>query len=620
MQLPKLTPLQSRLLAFSITTCLVVVLWICFPPNYFAYAAEIPVPLDAVQHSEFEASIQPAPPDDPPLETRDGIEEEENGHALYAPDFDYLDKSLIGRQDDAPTELNNNQMLQMNIMPNRTQEFRFNKSQFNKRLVLEESAVAGELEDNTNRSSRRAEDVSEESTEGIDLEKRQKQTQLWISANTCRQPAPTVILVTDSAPQLKLSVWTQAGSARANPAARKNAKNVTFDAGHVNFTFLTDEDVFVAVEAPSLTDGWDGNWNFQLAASVDEGYYHNYDNATNFIYMVDTDSDSTLFITHNLTASNKSEEVAKWQQMENNGTMPFSIYAFPDGLPKGQFHVQGLKTSTNYTGVLVMNGATNMTIDGNTVGKGGQVFQKFQWQTKADDTCQVIFGLEECSSVAYAVPSSPQWKNNDTGLIAFYDGLARTYMQNFNRSLAQVACDTASTAQYSLARTCTDCAADYKSWLCSVLIPRCEDWTATSPWVHPRNINTPFANGTLPTSDNISMQFNDTVRGRFAYNQSRNNEIDKVVKPGPYKELLPCEDLCFDIVRSCPAQMGFACPNPPMRELSYGKRDPKGLEVRCNFPGAVVDLTQDRNGAGRAGGRVSAAVGVAVLAAAWSWI
>lgn len=116
------------------------------------------------------------------------------------------------------------------------------------------------------------------------------------------------------------------------------------------------------------------------------------------------------------------------------------------------------------------------------------------------------------------------------------------------------------------------------------------------------------------------MKFNDTIRGKFAYNQSRNNEIDNVIKPGPYKELLPCEDLCFDIVRSCPAQMGFACPNEPMRELSYGKRDPTGRDLKCNFPGAVVDLNQDRSAAGRVGARAGFALFITLFAVVWSWL
>lgn len=116
----------------------------------------------------------------------------------------------------------------------------------------------------------------------------------------------------------------------------------------------------------------------------------------------------------------------------------------------------------------------------------------------------------------------------------------------------------------------------------------------------------------------MSLSFNESKRLRFAYNQSRNPMIDQEIKPGPYKELLPCEDLCFDLVRSCPSVLGFACPNPPAMALSYGKRD--ASQLKCNFPGAVVNLNQDRGAAGRLAGRVGMVILVAALAAAWSWI
>jgi calcium channel MID1 len=80
------------------------------------------------------------------------------------------------------------------------------------------------------------------------------------------------------------------------------------------------------------------------------------------------------------------------------------------------------------------------------------------------------------------------------------------------------------------------------------------------------------------------------MQQRYSYNSSRNPLIDKVIQPGPYLELKPCEDLCFDIVRSCPAQLGFSCPNSPAREMGYGRRDPADQQLWCNFPGAVVKL------------------------------
>lgn len=198
--------------------------------------------------------------------------------------------------------------------------------------------------------------------------------------------------------------------------------------------------------------------------------------------------------------------------------------------------------------------------------------------------------LEFCDNVAYAVPSSPEFKFDDDKLKALYDGQAKKYFKNFSNSLDQVACDAPSTAQYSLARNCTNCRDDYKAWLCSVLIPRCEDWTANDDWLIPRNINAEFSDGTIPFANNMSAEFNATMRDRFGYSKSRNPMIDTDIKPGPYKEMLPCEYLCFDIVRSCPATLGFACPNMPARALQYGKRDPEGDVLTCSFPGAVVKL------------------------------
>lgn len=230
----------------------------------------------------------------------------------------------------------------------------------------------------------------------------------------------------------------------------------------------------------------------------------------------------------------------------------------------------------------------------------------------------MIFDLEFCSDVAYAVPSSETFKSNDSALMALYDNQAKDYFKNFTNSLDQVACDTTSTAQYSLARNCTDCSRDYKSWLCSVLIPRCEDWSAKDDWLQERNINARLSNGSLPYEKNMTLEFNSTKRERFAFTKSRNPLIDDKIKPGPYKELLPCEDLCFDIVRSCPAQLGFACPNSPARLTTYGQRDP--IELKCNFPGAVVSLNIDRGAAGTLTARFGIVVLVAVLAAAWSWI
>jgi calcium channel MID1 len=207
------------------------------------------------------------------------------------------------------------------------------------------------------------------------------------------------------------------------------------------------------------------------------------------------------------------------------------------------------------------------------------------------------------------VPSSPDFKQNTTGLATLYDQQAESYFANFSKSLAQIPCNTTSTAQYSLARTCTDCATAYKTWLCAVLMPRCEDYSAPDSWLQPRNIGASFANGSTPFIPPNQHKMKGTEPERWGFSRSRNRMIDTKIKPGPYKELLPCEDLCFDIVRSCPATLGFGCPVGPMlQEQQYGKRTFKEDEseeekkkLRCSFPGAVVDLNTAKNAGARLG-------------------
>jgi calcium channel MID1 len=222
-----------------------------------------------------------------------------------------------------------------------------------------------------------------------------------------------------------------------------------------------------------------------------------------------------------------------------------------------------------------------------------------------DDSCQVIFNLPFCTTIAHAVPSSPRFKENTTALATLYDDQAASYFANFSKSLAQIPCNTTSTAQYSLARTCTDCATAYKAWLCAVLMPRCEDFSVPDPWLQPRNIRASFANGSTPLLPPNQHKMKGMEPERWGFSRSRNPMIDETIKPGPYKELLPCEDLCFDIVRSCPAGLGFACPVGKMlKKQQYGVRavkegDEDKKKLRCSFPGAVVDLNTAKNGGGK---------------------
>ena len=205
-----------------------------------------------------------------------------------------------------------------------------------------------------------------------------------------------------------------------------------------------------------------------------------------------------------------------------------------------------------------------------------------------------MYNLSFCSEVAYAVPSNPDKFSPTTGLpdlAATYDKNAADMYQFFNYSLQQIACNTTSSAQYSLARTCDDCARAYKQWLCAVTIPRCEDYSSISPWLMPRNAGLDFVNGSsmiFPGND----QSGQAPLSVVATNQSRNLLIDTDIQPGPYKEVLPCEDLCYDLVQSCPAALQFGCPFPGKGlEQSYGKRSNDSGIITCSYLGAAHFLS-----------------------------
>ncbi|CAO2648336.1 Nn.00g076030.m01.CDS01 [Neocucurbitaria sp. VM-36] len=628
-------PLQSRLLAYVVTTCLCLALWASFPPRHVAYAAEVPV---ALHHDRLSQPELDALSTGELVAIGDKEDVDSEGSDVYTPEFALLDRSLVGRQAAEVSKLTNNEKKEMDMSAGTTAYFVLERTQSRARRLANGPQEAVEARKGENVSGQA---TSGEEAEGVeageaaidgeehnDIRKRQAGGRVWISANTCRQPTPTGNET--NPPQLVMYVSTSAQNQKPGPDSTKNlatnSSGVLFDNGYASFDVDANSDVYIGIAAPKFDAEWFGSWHFELAASTD-GPYHSYNDTNPFLFMIDTDSESALFITYDLGTSNETKDVDKWR--EHN---PFSMYAFPAGdwtpitgmersycalkeqfysnstknftidtsittrfggdLPNSQFHVQGLDTAKTYNGfVVVEGGQEDFDIPGvGIVRGGGKVFQQFNWTTKADDSCQVLFDLEFCDSVAYAVPSSTKFKLNDTALKELYDNQARSYYQNFSRSLAQVACDTTSEAQYSLARTCKDCERDYKNWLCSVVIPRCENWSADDDWLQPRNINAAFANGTLAFDGNITREFNETHRDRFSYNQSRNPMIDELINPGPYKEMKPCEDLCFDIVRSCPAKLGFACPNSPARELSYGRRDPQGNVLMCNFPGAVVKL------------------------------
>ena len=193
----------------------------------------------------------------------------------------------------------------------------------------------------------------------------------------------------------------------------------------------------------------------------------------------------------------------------------------------------------------------------------------------------MVTDLDFCDEIQYAVPGNDN-KFSNTALAKAYDDYAKQMYSNFDKVLQQIPCESPPEAAYSLARGCKECKAAYKRWLCTVSIPRCVDLMSNSSFGIIRNIGQPFPNGTR-ASDEMKQEFGQ----KPYFNASRNVFIDTTVQPGPYMEILPCEDLCYEVVQACPAAMGFQCPQPhmPSFNASYGRRIQDSTDVTCNYPG-----------------------------------
>ncbi|KAG1464211.1 hypothetical protein G6F46_005422 [Rhizopus delemar] len=264
----------------------------------------------------------------------------------------------------------------------------------------------------------------------------------------------------------------------------------------------------------------------------------------------DTDGDSALFLSNPLggylpnstliITSNQPAELS-WslcaakiynisgininQTMTTRGPTPDTT--------RNQFFISGLSEATSYRAYLLetSNGITGMTAP-------------ITFKTKAGSGCQLVHDLSFCSQVAYSVPSNPMLDRYS--LATEYDNQAYTTFQPFATSLSQYNCES---TQYSLVRNCTDCYRDYKAWLCAVTIPRCTDTSDLRQ-------GSPLA--AAPALRDVSV------------NGSRNAWIDNSVKPNEWTELLPCIDLCYHVVQSCPPYLQFYCPVGDLARDQYG--------------------------------------------------
>jgi calcium channel MID1 len=606
MQLPKLTQLQSRLAASLVASVCLVFLYLSLSSPKFAYAVEIDsrIPPDHNHPIVFET--------------------------VFDDDVDLIndppEDSLVTKRQASTRELFNNAPQNLNIEPGTNQTWFLSKSTIEGPFGEQGAGLPGEA---------KVEDVEAHA----ELKRRQGSRTLYITINTCLQPtSPNLRRDTDAVipPQLQMFLSTSADNQNPGPGTTQEQRIVEVKGGYALATVTGDDDVYIGVAAPNTTS-FNGEWNYEIAASIDAPF-HSVNMETPNLFFVDGDYHAALLITNDTTEALPNSTI--YQDWMKLNPPPYGMFAHSEsdrsilgvqysycglqnaadivanlknvqnqnvagmtnrgigGKPKEQFYITALNRSSTYFGFLAMEG--NSTSSGSSVvGGGGKVWAAMNFTTKAENNCALMYNLSFCSEVAYAVPSNPRLYSPTTGLpdlAALYDSNAASAYQNFSYSLQQIACNTTSTAQYSLARNCDDCARAYKQWLCAVTIPRCEDYNNDAPWLKARNVAQPFANGTIITP---STPMDQALLHAVATNSSRNPIIDSTIRPGPYKEVLPCEDLCYDLVQSCPAILGFGCPYPGRGlEDSYGSKSNTSALIKCSYLGAAYYLSGAERGVG----------------------
>ncbi|EXJ62669.1 hypothetical protein A1O7_03107 [Cladophialophora yegresii CBS 114405] len=589
-KLGQLSPLQMRFGACLSASLMLLLLYLALTKQHFAYAHE----LNSEDHNyrfSLEGEIIDAP-------------EEKN--------------TIITRAEDGVSALANNSPQNSNIGIGLTQNWVFPKDVIDGPHGDPGTGLPGEKAG-----------LTQLEPEVHELRRRQSGTTVYITINTCLQPSSNV---TDTIPP-QLEMYISLDSSNQKPAPGSGTP-VSVIGGYGVYEVDATSDVYVGISAPNTTD-FSGIWNYELAASNDAPYHFFNGSKTPNLYFVDSDNHAALLITNDTTQALPNETVyQEWMKMDapygvfasnqdqrsilgvqrsfcglrNNAKLAAKIDNVNDqnvatmtnrgigGKPKEQFYITGLNATSKYWGMLVMEG--NSTASGaGVVGGGGTVWAAIDFNTKSEGNCALMYNLSFCSEVAYAVPTNPNKFSPETGLpdlAALYDSNAAQMYQYFNYSLQQIPCNTTSSAQYSLARNCDDCARAYKQWLCAVTIPRCADYSNPSGYLKPRNVGQPFINGSSISSDPSLVAGQDQVLlAAVATNSSRNPLIDTSIGPGPYKEVLPCEDLCYDLVQSCPASLGFACPIAGKGlEESYGKRvnESEGI-ISCSYLGAAYYLS-----------------------------
>ena len=388
MQLPKLTPLQSRFAASFTASLILFVLYLTFSNPHFAYATDT----DSIAHHDHNhpPEFQHDPQGKPEL---DGREEESNIKLpKYQPDFPAGERGINGRAPTAAVKtLVDNVPGVDSIAPGETHYWVFPASALSaapssptpalpsSQVLFDTSAIS----DSNGPESARQE------------LKRRQPGDIWLytTLSVCQQPS--AIERTPEGPPNPITLYTSQSAGNQYPGPNVNQLQTTHTAvaGFVNYTDLTSGDSYFGVYAPD-NPGFSGKFTYQLTSSIEAPYTYYYDSQG--LYLMDSDRNSSLLVSSNLTTPNSS--VQDW--MRTGGPFDIFIHDQKDVAIKGL-----LNSYCGLNNTAQIRGRTTVDVGMTTLGGGPAMQQFYVSGLNKSTTYYAVMGLK--SKYAQVGPSHP---------------------------------------------------------------------------------------------------------------------------------------------------------------------------------------------------------------------
>ena len=383
MQLPKLTPLQSRFVASLTASAILLILFFSLTKPHFAYAVELDSRIPPDHNHPIISDL-----------IWDLFEHDDGVH--------FLSQELHSRAPSGVSALANNAPQNLNINSGETQNWMVPKQ-----VILGPHGVRGKgLPGGTQRTELR----------------RQETKKVYITINTCLQPSADRNVRRDSddsiPPQLSLFISQSSSNQKPGPNVQDdNQQIITLDGGYALATLDAVDDVFVGVAAPNAS-AFLGSWNYAIAVSIDAPF-STLETEVN-LFFVDADDHAALLISNDTTQANPNSSIyQEWMTRK----APWGMFAHPQsdrsifgvrnsfcglinnagiianlnnvengnvvgmtnrglgGKPKEQFYITALDANSTYWGFLAQEGNSSASGNG-VVGGGGKIWKHMNFTTK----------------------------------------------------------------------------------------------------------------------------------------------------------------------------------------------------------------------------------------------